>query len=183
MRGKIWSLVFTAALLAGCTKDKEVPTSPDGKPMVSRQADPERQVFESELDVPKEFRGKLKKTDLMIWDLKSADGEIVAAQIMPVPPFPTKVAVQARQLFQPIPESERLLFTARIVKFGDEGKPPIKGQLTVMVGMEPDDGKVVENEHVSQKVVDKLLKKHSIGLIEELPVGAKVKAEFRPSVM
>ena len=49
-------------------------------------------------------------------------------------------------------ESEHLLFTARIVRFGDEGKPPVKGQLTVMLGMEPDDSKLVENKAAAHNI-------------------------------
>jgi hypothetical protein len=185
MYGKNSAIFLVVAALAAtsCTKEREVPKAPDGKPMVSREADPDRVVFEADLIVPKDYVSKIKKTDLLIWDLKNSKGEVLAATIIPVPAFPATVKVSARQLLQPIPEAEHLLFSARIVKFGDESKPPIVGQLTAMVGMEPDEGKVVENKAVNQKALDKFLKKHEIAPAQELSVGAKAHAEFSPSLM
>lgn len=180
-----WATILACGALAlpACTKEKEVPKAPDGKPLVSRQADPDRVVFETELDVPKDLLTKVKKTDLMIWDLKTSAGDVVSGHIAPVPAFPAKLVVTARQLMQPIPEGSGLLFSARIVKFGDEGKPPAKGQLTVMVGMEPDKGDLVQNKAVNQKALDKFLKKQKIAPTEEISVGSKVRAEFAPSLM
>ena len=186
MGRKSWLALWVFALLAAaCTKDREVPKSPDGKPMVSRQANPERVVFETELDVPKDYRSKVKKTDLLIWNLFNESGEVVAAHILPVPIFPTKLVITAKQLFSPVPENAQLLFTARIVKFGDEGKPPQKGQLSVMVGSQPDQSEVVENKAVNQKQLDKFLKKQKISVAspDRLSVGSSIKAEFTPSLM
>lgn len=179
---KHW-LVVALVVVAGCTKGKEIPKGPDGKPMVSMEANPERVVCDMELALAKEYQGKLKPTDLMIWDLKTQDGEMVAAQIAPVPTFPAKLVIMARDLFQPIPDGAGLLFSARIVKFGDEDKPPMKGQLVALAGVQPDDGKVVENKAVNQANLDKFLKKQKIAPLEQISVGAKVHAEFVPSLL
>ena len=159
------------------------PKGADGKPLVSRQADPQRVVFEADLDLPKEFFSKVKKTDLMIWDLKTTAGEVVAAQIIPVPSFPHKITISAKQLFQPIPEGARLLFGARIVRLGDEGKPPEKGQLQVLIGANEGASPVVENKAVNAKLLDKFMKKLRITVPEEIRVGGKARAEFSPAIM
>ncbi len=182
---KFFTFVVTASLVSffSCTKEKAVPKGPDGKLLVSREANPDRVVFESELDVPKDHRSKMKKTDLMIWDLKTADGNVVSVQVVPVPTFPTKLVVTARQLYEPLQEGAHLLFSARIVKFGDESKPPLKGQLQIMIGTGPSEGDVVENKAVDQKLLGKFLKKLKMVADEEVVIGSKMKGEFSPALM
>jgi hypothetical protein len=183
---KILSLLVLAFLvsLSACTKGKEEPPKgSDGKPMVTRQANPDRVVFETDLVLPKEYQGKVKKTDLMIWDLKDEEGNVVAAQLVPVPKFPHTLTVTGRQLFEPLKETGNLIFTARIVKFGDEGKPPSKGQLQVMVGMGTTEGAEVNNPAVDQKRLDKWMKKQKIVPSEAITLGGKTKAEFTPASM
>lgn len=177
------ALCFLLGLTA-CTS-KKAPTGADGKPMVTSDLSPDRVVFETELSVPADFRAKVKKTDLMIWDLKDTEGNVVAGQIMPVPEFPFKMSIKGNQLFEPLQETGNLIFTARIVKFGDEGKPPIKGQLQVMVGkgMDSPEGPLVENPSVDQKRLDKWMKKQQFVPGETISLGSSIKAEFRPSMM
>ncbi len=178
--------IATLFSFTACTKgDKaaEAPKGHDGKPMVTRAANPERVVFETELDMPKDLKAKVKKTDLMIWDIKDQEGNVVAAQLVPVPSFPHKLQITGRQLFEPLQETGNLIFTARIVKFGDEGKPPAKGQLQVMVGMGTSEGADVTNPAVDQKRLDKWMKKQNFVPGQEVTLGGKVKAEFSPASM
>lgn len=182
------SLIAVTAFLVtlgACTKGEKAPTeAPDGTPLVTRQANPDRMVFETELQLPKQYQGKVKRSDLMIWDLKDQEGNVVAAQIVPVPKFPHKLAITARQLFEPLKETGQLIFTARIVKFGDEGKPPAKGQLQVIVGSGQDaEGAEVNNPAVDQKRLDKWMKKQKITPAQEIILGGKVTAEFAPASM
>ncbi|MGZ3655583.1 MAG: hypothetical protein ACXVB9_19865 [Bdellovibrionota bacterium] len=174
---------FTLIAFSSCTKGREVPKSADGKPMLSPQADPNRVIFETDLDVPKEFKSRIKRTDLMIWDIKTNDGDVVTAQIVPVPDFPSHLVITSAQLFQPLPEGAHVMFAARIVKFGDEGKPPMKGQLQVFVGTEPDQHELVVSKSVNQKLLDKFMKKLKIVTAEDITVGAKAKAQFAPALM
>ncbi len=176
--------IYGCFALSACTKGKEEsPQGPDGKPMVTREANPDRVVFETELEMPKAFAGKVKKTDVMIWDLKDEEGNVVAAQIVPVPKFPHKLVITGKQLFEPLMETGNLIFTARIVKLGDEGKPPAKGQLQAMVGMGKVEGQEVENPAVDQKRLDKWMKKQNIAPTQEINLGEKAKAEFSPVTM
>lgn len=183
----ILSLTAVTALLltfGACSKGKEeAPKGTDGKPMVTRQANPDRVVFETELNLPADFLSKVKKTDLMIWDLKDQDGQVVAAQLVPVPKFPHKLTITGRQLFEPLQETGNLIFTARIVKFGDEGKPPAKGQLQVIVGMGKAEGDEVKNPAVDQKRLDKWMKKLRIVPAKEITLGSTANAEFAPASM
>lgn len=180
----IAATAFLATLVA-CTREPEAPTkAPDGTPLVSRQAHPDRLVFETELQLPKEYQGKVKRSDLMIWDLKDQEGNVVAAQLIPVPKFPHKLVITGRQLFEPLKETGQLIFTARIVKFGDEGKPPAKGQLQVIVGSgQFAEGAEVKNPAVDQKRLDKWMKKQKITATQEIILGGKATAEFAPASM
>jgi|GEM_PF-3705379 len=181
---KLITFAFALAFLASCTRGKEEPKNgTDGKPLVTRAASPDRVVFETELDMPKDLKSKVKKTDLMIWDLKDQEGNVVAAQLVPVPAFPHKLTITGRQLFEPLQETGNVIFTARIVKFGDEGKPPVKGQLQVMVGTGTSEGAEVENPAVDQKRLDKWMKKQKFVPGEAISLGGKVKAEFSPATM
>jgi hypothetical protein len=181
---KLFVIAIALTLATSCTREKEAPKSgTDGKPLVTRATNPERVVFETDLDMPKDLQAKVKKTDLMIWDLKDQEGNVVAAQLIPVPTFPHKLTITGRQLFEPLQETGNLIFTARIVKFGDEGKPPSKGQLQVMVGMGTSEGAEVNNPAVDQKRVDKWMKKQKFVPGESISLGGKVKAEFAPATM
>lgn len=181
---KILSLFVLAFALVACTKS-EPPKGADGKPMVTSESSPDRVVFQTELSVPEAYKSKIKKTDLMIWDLKDQEGNVVAGQIMPVPEFPHTLVVTGRHLFEPLQSTGGVIFTARIVKFGDEGKPPAKGQLQVMVGMgtESTEGPVVENPAVDQKLLDKWMKKQKFVAAEAVSLGGSAKAEFLPASM
>jgi hypothetical protein len=174
-------LVIALTAFAACTK--EAPKGADGKPVVNSNTSPDRVIFETELSMPKEYVGKVKKTDLMIWDLKDQEGNVVAANVIPVPVFPPKMVVTGRQLFDNLLETGRLIFTARIVKFGDESKPPLKGQLQVMVGMGTTEGAVVDNPSVNQGLLDKWMKKQKFMPGQEISLGGKVTAEFVPASM
>jgi len=181
---KFFILAIAFTLISACTKRKEeAPKGADGKPMITSSLNPERVVFETDLSMPKEYESKVKKTDLMIWDLKDQEGNVVAAQIVPVPTFPHALVVTGNQLFEPLQETGKLIFTARIVKFGDEGKLPLKGQLQVMVGVGTSEGETVENPAVDQKRIDKWMKKQKFVPGEAISLGGKVKAAFSPASM
>lgn len=185
---KLFSLIATTAFLVtlgACTKGTEAPKkAPDGTPLITRQANPDRLVFETELQMPQEHQAKVRRSDLMIWDLKDQEGNVVAAQLVPVPKFPHKLTITGRQLFEPLKETGHLIFTARIVKFGDEGKPPAKGQLQVIVGSgQTAEGAEVNNPAVDQKRLDKWMKKQKITPAQEITLGGKATAEFAPASM
>lgn len=174
------SLVIVLALSA-CTKDKNAAQEGvDGKPLISSASDPQLVVVETEVDVPKKMRAKIKRTDLLIWDLRDGAGELLAGNILPVPTFPYRVSVTARQLRKGIPADASLIFSARIVKFGEESKPPFKGQLHVSIGHAAEGEAEVVNSHVDEKRLAEWMKKTNFVPLKELFVGSKVKADFGP---
>lgn len=167
-------LAFTA-----CTKNPPVALGPDGKPMISAANEEITTVIEAMLEVPKELAPKVKKTDLLIWDVKNSDGEILVNSVTPVPVFPHKVTVVSRQLRRPIARSAPLLFSARVVHAGEESQPPKQAQLQANLGVAGED-KVVENPHVNQKVFEAWMKKNKIELPQEVKFGMSLTAELRP---
>ncbi len=183
MIGRIF-LVSGMIFLAACTKEKAEPThTPDGKPLISRKSgDPEALILEAEINVPKKHEGKIKKSDLILWDVKNEQGLVVASYWGPVPKFPHTLVIRAKHLVEPITKDSHLQLSARIVKFGDEMKPPQKGQLQLFVGAMPAaKDEVVVKPAVSQAVLDKFLKKNpGLALGETIAVGSKVKAQFTP---
>lgn len=167
-------LLILMAVVVGCTKSN--PPAGSSSPHLSQA---EKTIFEADLIVPTQFKTNLKRTDLLIWDLKTAEGVTVAAQMMPVPNFPFHLTVQSSQLQKPLAEKAVLLFSARVVSFGDERKPPAKGQLSVLMGS-ASDAEVVKNPAVDQKRFEKWAKKNRYNEAQLLTVGSKVKAEFAP---
>ncbi|HEY8280035.1 MAG TPA: hypothetical protein VIH99_10445 [Bdellovibrionota bacterium] len=184
MHNRFWHGLFLvfALLLGSCTK--EAARGPDGKPMLSSTSSPNRIIFETELSVPDAWKSKIKSTDLLIADLKTENGEVVFGQMSPVPVFPVRMVIQSSQLLVPVAENAHLQFSARIVRLGEESKPPKKGQLQALVGLNSEAPPVLENKAVTQKLMDKLLKNGQLQpLALELSIGSKIKAELTPAIM
>jgi hypothetical protein len=160
----------------GCHKKPSVPSTP----MVTPVQNPERLIFRAEISVPREHRAKIKKTDILLCDLNDGMGKNIAHRIIPVPKFPYDFKVTARDMVRAIPESSVLLFSARIVHFGEEHELPKKGQLSAMVGTVPAKETVV-NQHVDQRRLQKWAKKNDIVDDAVLSVGANTKAKLIPS--
>lgn len=172
-------------LLQGCTKTQETTHTPDGKPMLSKTAgDPETLILEAEINVPKKHMGKIKKSDLMLWDVKDETGAMIAGGFAPVPKFPYILVVRAKQLDRAINPDTLLTLSARVVKFGDEVKPPQKGQLQLLAGMIPTKNQEVVRPAVSQAVLDRFNKSRGISpQSQTIAVGGKIKADFQPATM
>ena len=184
-------IVCSAAILFSCTKNPAptpvAPTvapivTPQGPKMISRHdTNTERLIVEASLDIPKTLKSKVKKTDQFIWEIQNDQGVVIAGMLEAVPSFPTVLTVKAKDLLKPVAEDSVLVFSARIVKNGDEHKPPFKGQLQVSVGMVlPKDQK--EQEVVRPAVDPKILEQYeathkSSGNIV-LKIGSKFKSEF-----
>lgn len=187
MYGKVLAatpLVFLF-LFGACTKKEETHT-PDGKPVFSKTAgDPEKLILEAEVDVPQKHRKKVTKKDLLLWVMKDGSGQFLAGGLMPVPLFPHRIVVRAKQLAQPVAEGASLILDARIVAFGDEGKPPKKGQLHLLVGsVTPAKEEAVVKPAVKPEVLEKFLKRNpSLAGARTVLVGEKLKAEFTPWTM
>jgi hypothetical protein len=175
---KIFILLMSLALTS-CTRSEK---GPDGKPLVGSSSDPERLVVEAKLSVPPTHAKKVKRTDLLIWSLRDAQGDLLAGNITAVPTFPHTVKIKAGSIIKPSPESSNLLFTARIVKFGEESLPPKKGELQVSLGAAPSDKPEVVNPNVDPKLLEKFMKKMNITPLKSIVVGSKAEAEFGPKV-
>jgi hypothetical protein len=177
-----WNLaVFLAfaCLAFSCTKGKETALGPDGKPMISPSAEPDAVVMETEITVSKTHLKQIKRTDLLIWDLRDKEGDLLAGGIAPVPSFPHKLTVQAKDLRKSIAQNESMIFNARIVKFGEEHQPPKKGQLHLSVGMGADENPAVENPHVDEKRLERWMKRTSFVPAQKISVGSTIEAELR----
>lgn len=170
------TLLALCVVFTSCHKQPEVPSTP----MVTQVQDPERVIFKAEVSVPKEHQAKIKKTDILVWNLNDEKGKSIASRIIPVPKFPYQVKVAARDMQRPIPVGSTLLFSVRVVHFGEENEPPVKGQLSALVGTVPPK-ETVENTHVDQKRYQKWAKKNDIITDESLSIGADVKAALMPS--
>lgn len=175
-----------AVSLGACTKKEETHT-PDGKAIFSKAAgDPEKLILEAEVDVPKSHKKKVSKKDLLLWIMKDGEGHFLAGGLLPVPPFPHKIVVRAKQLSKPVAENASLILDARIVAFGDEGKPPKKGQLHLLVGsVTPAKDEPVVKPAVDPAVIEKFMKRNPAlaGRARIVSVGEKLKAEFTPWMM
>lgn len=174
-------LVFLLlAFCISCTKQPEKPATP-AQNLVTPVQDPDRLILQIALRLPPEHKAKLKKSDQLLWDLKNDQGETLAAGVIEAPAFPRQLAVKANQLRRAIPDNSVLLFSARLMKEGDERKPPQTGQLVVMAGVVPNE-KTIENHNVDQKRLAKWEKKNPIMDDQVLTIGAKVEAAFAPSL-
>jgi len=179
------SLSF-AVSLGACTKKKETHT-PDGKALYSKSVgDPEKLILEAEVDVPKNLRKQVSKKDLLLWVLKDGEGNFLSGGLIPAPPFPYKIVIRARQLSKAVAENASLILDARIVAFGDEGKPPKKGQLHLLVGsIAPAKDEPIVKPAVDPAVLEKFMKRNpSVAQgARVVSVGEKLKAEFTPWTM
>ena len=164
------------ATFQSCTK---TPTSADGKPLLGRKIDPDRVVVTVNVDLPKNLEKQIKPTDLMIWTLKNNDGEMIAGKMSPVPEFPFKNEIRAKLLRKEIAESENLLFEMRVVKNGEESKPPKKGQLHLTLGEPETKEQEVVNPYVDTKRLEAYLKKMNITLPKKVTVGSNLEAELK----
>lgn len=173
---RIAGILFSLLLLS-CTKQ------PGGNQaqMVTPTANPDRVIFEADLNLPPEHKGKIKRTDLLMWALRDGEGKLLANHVYPVPKFPHHVTIQARQLQVALPENAVILFSARLVHFGDEYKPPAPGELNLNIGSMPSKD-AVENPNVNQKQFEKWAKKNNLGDFQVLTIGAKSKGAFAPSI-
>ncbi len=169
--------LFVSVTLVACTKS-ELPKGPDGRPLVSATSDPERLVVEAKLSLPDTLAKKVKRTDLLIWSLRDTEGDLLAGNITAVPVFPHTVQIKASSIIKPIAENSSLLFNARIVKFGEESKPPQKGELQVALGSTPSAQPEVVNPNVDTKLLEKFMKKMNIVAPKNIVVGSKAEAEF-----
>lgn len=168
--------VLLAFVFSGCTK--KAPVGPDGKPLVDGSVEPEKVLVETQLSLPEKLAGKVKKTDLLIWSLTDKEGELLAAKVGAVPTFPAKVQVKAADLRKAIPHTSNLLFSARIVKVGEEDQPPKKGQLQVTIGDLGGSEPEVTPPGVDPKVLEAYMKKMHIVPAQKISVGDKVTGEF-----
>lgn len=172
-------LVFLFLVLVGCTKpNSKPPVGPDGKPMISAEAG-DQLVLSGVIELPAGLVKRVKKSDLLIWDVKDAGGELLAGSIGPVPSFPHELKVAARQLRKPVAQGAPLIFSVRVVKDEDASKPPKKGQLHANVGIGGSE-EVVENPNVDPKRLEAWMKKNNIAPPQDLRVGGSARAELRP---
>jgi len=169
-------LMVLGSAISSCTK---TPKSPDGRPLVGKGIDPQRVVVTVQLGLPKSLEKKVKPTDLMIWTLKDNSGELIAGKLVPVPEFPFKNEIKAAALKKEIPEGENLFFDARIVKNGEESKPPKRGQLHVSLGESESIEPEVTMPNVDAKQLEAIMKKMNLSLPQKITVGAKVEAELK----
>jgi hypothetical protein len=168
-------------LLFACTKQPNTTVVTSNKPLVTPVKDPERLIFEANVVLPKEHRAKVKKTDILLWDLKDSRGDIIASEIQELPKFPFHLKVVAKDMRQAIPEDTVLIFSARLVHFGQEHNPPVSGELNAVAGIVPSKAEVV-NPNVDKKRLEKWEKKTKFDQGEVLSVGAKVTAPLAPSL-
>jgi hypothetical protein len=180
---KIFSPLVILMVLLSCTKSEGPNNSTSASLVTPTSGDPQRTVFEAELSLPKKMEKMVKPTDMLIWTLRDQNSEVLAGVIGPAPSFPHSIKVEARQLLRPVTESESLFFDARIVKSGNEGKPPQKGELQITAGAPAIAQPLVENPDVDQKQLEAFLKKHNLPLPETLKLGGKLKAEFGPATL
>ena len=173
-------LAFSLCLinLMSCTKQQQsVPT------VVKNSFEPEKVILETTLDLPTKYKSKVKASDRLLWDVKNGNGQLIAADMQILPKFPYQIVLKARNVGQPLKPEDKLMFSARIVKVGDEFNPPAKGQLTVLVGV----GKTEREEPVvepklSKKAIANFTKKNKdIIRYEDLVVGSKITASFEPT--
>lgn len=183
MKKLSYVLVALVIGLAGCTKKKAAPpmidAPPAGTPVVTASQNGDRLILEVELTVPPKYQAKVKRTDLMLWDVKDENGNVLVQQMTPVPKFPTKLSVTANFLRRPVPEKAALLFAARIVKMGEERQPPMKGQLSALAGVAPSSQPIVKPA-VDEKKLIAWEKKNDLSEAQVLGIGAKAKVDFAP---
>lgn len=169
-------LLGVSTAIYSCTK---TPKTADGRPLIGKGIDPQRIVVTVQLELPKTLEKKVKPTDLMIWTLKDSGGDLIAGKMVPVPEFPFKNEIKASHLKKEIPEGENLFFDARIVKNGEESKPPKKGQLHVSLGESESKEPEVLIPNVDAKQLEAFMKKMNFSLPQKITVGAKVEAELK----
>lgn len=179
-------------LFAACTKKSGDPSSSSSTPtpaageISAKSGDPERIILETTLDVDAKAKKTLRKTHLLLWDIKDEKGNIIAAEMAPVPDkFPFTLTVKAKQLLKPVAEKSALVFFARVVKSGEEFKLPQKGQLTAVVGLPGgSEGEIVQSAStaVTDKVLKDFEKKGRLQPLVSVSVGDKVKTSLAPQL-
>lgn len=169
-------LIFTT--LISCTKSESPKSSLEE--VKKAVGDLNQVVFETELVLPSKYKNKVKRTDLIIWDLKDDKGDFIAGGLKPVSIFPMNIKVYGRELKKDVGKNANLIFSARIVAYGDEGKPPKKNQLYSMVGSSSEESEktVVAPKGVKTEALEKAMNKISHIQFKKITIGSRVHAEF-----
>ena len=160
------ALILTLGLPA-CVKS--VPPEPlPPNAITNDSGDVERVIVDTVIEIPSKFKKVSRDLEVLIWDVKNEKGAVVALGLMDAEKFPVKVKIKAKDLLHPLDPKSPLTVSARLVKLGDENKPPKKGQLVGFMG--------AASVQIGEPVVPQGVKKHVLAKAErKLGLSSKLK--------
>ncbi|MCO5142704.1 MAG: hypothetical protein M9962_06410 [Oligoflexia bacterium] len=162
--------------LVSCTKSAEPPKN-SLEQVKQAIGDLDKVAFEAKLIVPEKYKKKIKKVDSVLWDLKDSSGEYLAGGLMPVKTFPMNIQVLGKHLKKDVDPNAPLIFSARIVAYGEEGQPPNKSQLYSIVGSSTaTDTDLVEPKGVKSSALAKAVDKISHIQFKKITIGSQTDA-------
>lgn len=167
----------------GCTKKSAPMEEPVPPGSIYRTNAEEVAVVEAVIDVPEKFRKQLSPLDRVLWDVKDSKGRVVANGLQAAEKFPFTIKITSRKLIAPLDPKSDLMIYARVVKAGDEHRPPLKGQLQGFLGVAANDIKEVVVPNVKASLLAKAEQK--LGLsdnFKSVTIGSKAKVLLEPSL-
>ncbi len=174
--------IIACALIVSCTKKSGAPQEPIPPNAIKSDTNPDRLIVDTVIDVPSKYKKNAQPLDVLIWDVKDNKGSVVAIGTMDVEKFPIKLKVKAKDLVKPLDPKSPIAVTARLVKMGDETKPPHKGQLVGFMGVSSSELKPpVVPEGISKKLLTRA--ERTLGLSDKfkiLAVGSHAKISLEP---
>lgn len=166
----------------GCTKNSAPMDEPVPPGAIFRTTAEEVAVVVAVIDVPEKFRKQLSPLDRVLWDVKDSKGRVVANGLQAAEKFPFTIKVTSRKLIAPLDPKSDLMVFVRVVKAGDEHRPPLKGQLQGFLGVAANEVKEVVVPNVKASLLAKAEQK--LGLSDNfkaVAVGSTAKVLLEPS--
>ncbi|NUM89616.1 MAG: hypothetical protein HUU37_10460 [Bdellovibrionales bacterium] len=175
--------IFAALTLGAvaCTKQPSPVEVPPGS--LYRTGAEEVPVVDVVVELPAKYKNRISPLDRVLWDVKDARGTVVAAGLVVAEKFPFKIQVTSKKLTAPLDPKSGLLVSARVVKAGDENRPPQKGQLQGFLGVAANEMKAVVVPKVKPSLLAKAEQKFGWSdNFKPVNVGSVAKLVLEPSV-
>jgi hypothetical protein len=173
---KIFLSIFLTLSLLSCTKEKQVVV------YTNRYSNPNKVIVAFTVDLPPEIKKTIPKKTTIIWSIVDDKGQMVAQNMHEMTAWPHTTWVVAKDLKVPVQENTKMLLTIRVVKLGDEFKPPQKGELVAQYGdLWVDTAVATPVAKEAQGKEDK--KSMSTLQLKSIKIGDQIKLTLKPSVI
>ena len=181
IKGLIILSVFLMSTSCTQTRSNENQTN-QSKVYSKSFSDPNKLIAEIAIDASAKVKKGIKKTDSLIWSMVGKDGQVIAAQILNDINLPHTISLTTKDLIGSVPANSSLVFTARVVKQGDEYSEPKPSQPKTSYGNfaldDPQLSQVVKPAISPEKLMQ-IEKKLKIQETKKFVVGEKVAVQLQ----